>query len=64
MTYHCSIYAIEEVEVEPIDFSPFSCAEEMVMTLGIPVEEWLKRQQAKREAKLRRKQKKSVFDEI
>lgn len=63
-TYHCSIYAIHEVEVEAIDFTPFSSQAEMTQMLGISVDEWKRRQSLKLKSKMRRKKKESVFDEI
>lgn len=47
MSYHCSIYAIDDVEIHNgISFKPFKGAEDMTMHLGITVEQWQKRQKA------------------
>lgn len=48
MSYHCSIYAIDDVEIHNgINFKPFKSAEDMTMHLGITVEQWQRRQKAK-----------------
>lgn len=48
MSYHCSIYAIDDVEIHNgVSFKPFKGAEDMTMHLGITVEQWQRRQKAK-----------------
>lgn len=54
MSYHCSIYAIDEVDTDNIDYSPFKSAQDMTMHLGITKGDWRKRKKAENDKKLLR----------